>query len=285
MVLDLEPQPSDVGIDEAAVAEVLVAPHPLQQLIARQHGPSVLGELAHQPELGLGQAQLDIVLQHDTLLVTNLDVAELRGSSAGSGYLVELDTTELSPDPRCQFFGNDGLGDVVVGAGLQPDDEVVGVGLGRYDDDRHDALGPHQPAHVEAGHVGKAQVEQHEVRLTLGEGVETGLSIGGFTHFVPLVLQRQTQREADRIVIFYEQQRLHRPLILLQESHTSGLDSSQTQTIMTDVHAASVGYLPPPGASPAARNKWGFRVRMPDRRSPKCSLRCCAHELIGLSAR
>ena len=47
--------------------------------------------------------------------------------------------------------------------------------------------------HVEAGHVGKAQVEQHEVRLTLGEGVETGLSIGGFTHFVPLVLQRQTQ--------------------------------------------------------------------------------------------
>ena len=34
VVLDLHPQPADVGVDEAAVAEVVVAPHPLEQLVA-----------------------------------------------------------------------------------------------------------------------------------------------------------------------------------------------------------------------------------------------------------
>ena len=58
MVLDLHPQAADVGVDEAGVAQVLVAPDPLEQLVARQHGAGVVGELAQQPELGLGQADL-----------------------------------------------------------------------------------------------------------------------------------------------------------------------------------------------------------------------------------
>src|SRR5215204_3029698 len=40
--------------------------------------------------------------------------------------------------------------------------------------------------------------------------------------------------------------------VLLQKSRTSGPRPSQTVTMMTPVHAAPVGYLPPPGASPAA---------------------------------
>ena len=33
---------------------------------------------------------------------------------------------------------------------------------------------PQRPAHVEPGHVGQAQVEQHEVGLALGEGGQPG---------------------------------------------------------------------------------------------------------------
>ena len=57
MILDLDPQSPHVGIDEARVAEVVVAPHPLEQLLAREHGAGVVGELTQQPELGLRQAQ------------------------------------------------------------------------------------------------------------------------------------------------------------------------------------------------------------------------------------
>ena len=69
-------QAADVGVDEAGVAEVLVAPHPFEELVARQHGADVVGELAHQAELGLGQAELLAGLEHDPLLAAKLDVAE-----------------------------------------------------------------------------------------------------------------------------------------------------------------------------------------------------------------
>ena len=57
LVLDLHPQPADVGVDEAGVAEVVVAPHPFEQVVAREHGAGVVGELAQQAELGLGEAE------------------------------------------------------------------------------------------------------------------------------------------------------------------------------------------------------------------------------------
>ena len=79
VVLDLDAQAADVGVDQAAVAEVLVAPHPLEQLIARQHHAGVIGELAQQAELGLGQVQLVARLQGDALLAAQLDVAEPAG--------------------------------------------------------------------------------------------------------------------------------------------------------------------------------------------------------------
>src|SRR5262249_20377777 len=53
LVLDLHPQPADVGVDEAAVAEVVVAPHPLEELVAAQHHAGMVRELAQQQELGL----------------------------------------------------------------------------------------------------------------------------------------------------------------------------------------------------------------------------------------
>ena len=65
-----------MGVDEAGVAEVLVAPDPLEQLVARQHHAGVVGELAQQPELGLGQAQLLAGLVRHALLTAQLDVAE-----------------------------------------------------------------------------------------------------------------------------------------------------------------------------------------------------------------
>ena len=37
VVLDLDPEPADVGVDEPAVAEVVVAPHPLEELVAAEH--------------------------------------------------------------------------------------------------------------------------------------------------------------------------------------------------------------------------------------------------------
>ena len=37
-----------MGVDQARVAQVLVTPHALEQLVARQDGPGVIGELAEE---------------------------------------------------------------------------------------------------------------------------------------------------------------------------------------------------------------------------------------------
>ena len=77
LVLDLHPQPPDVGVDEAAVAEVVVAPDPFEELVAREHHAGVVGELAQQQELRLGERHLLAPLQHHTLLPAQLEIAEV----------------------------------------------------------------------------------------------------------------------------------------------------------------------------------------------------------------
>jgi hypothetical protein len=47
-----------VYVDETAVAEVAVAPHPLEQHLPAEHAPGVLRQLAEQAELGLGEVDL-----------------------------------------------------------------------------------------------------------------------------------------------------------------------------------------------------------------------------------
>ncbi len=79
VILDLHPQAADVGVDKAGVTEVLVAPHPLEQVVARQHRTDVVGELVEQTELGLRQADLVARFEHDPLLTAKLDVAEPLG--------------------------------------------------------------------------------------------------------------------------------------------------------------------------------------------------------------
>ena len=69
-------EPAHVRVDQAAVAQVVVPPHPLQQLVPGEHHVGVVGELAQQEELGLGERQRLARLEHHTLLPAQLQVAE-----------------------------------------------------------------------------------------------------------------------------------------------------------------------------------------------------------------
>ena len=132
-----------------------------------------------------------------------------RLAGAQRRHVVQLHPAQGGADPGGQLLGNDGLGDVVVGTGLEPGDQVVGVGLGGDDDDRHDARGPQVAADLEAAHVGQPQIEQHQVRLPFGERGQPGPAVFGLADLVALVLEGQAQRQPDGIVVFDEQQGMH----------------------------------------------------------------------------
>lgn len=122
---------------------------------------------------------------------------------------MQLHPAQRGADARRQLLGHHRLGDVVVGACLQTGHQVVRVGLRGDDDDRDDARRAQGTTHLEAADVGQAQVEQHQVRLVVGERFETGPSISRLAHLVALVLQRESQGEPDRVVVLDEQQRCH----------------------------------------------------------------------------
>ena len=59
--LDLRSQPPDVDVDEPAVAEVVVAPDPVEELLAAQDLARVGRQLTEQAEFGTGAVDLDPV--------------------------------------------------------------------------------------------------------------------------------------------------------------------------------------------------------------------------------
>ena len=62
--LDLGAQPADVDVDQAPVAEVVIAPDPLEEMLAAQYLARVIGQLAQQAELGPGAVDLLAVAAH-----------------------------------------------------------------------------------------------------------------------------------------------------------------------------------------------------------------------------
>src|ERR1700728_3531811 len=76
--LDLGAQAPDVDVDQPAVAEVVVAPHPVEQLLAREHLVGVGRQLAEESELGPRAVDVDLaaLMSQHALLGDELEVAE-----------------------------------------------------------------------------------------------------------------------------------------------------------------------------------------------------------------
>ena len=78
--------------------------------------------------------------------------------------LAVLVLAQLSADAREQGAEAEGLGDVVVGAGIEAEDGVrLAVGGGQHDDRHRDAAPAHELAELAPVHVGQAEIQQDEV--------------------------------------------------------------------------------------------------------------------------
>ena len=123
--LDLGAQAPDVHIDEATVAEVVVAPHLVEQGLAAEHTTRVLTEFDQESELGLGQVQFDTRTKHLALVGNDLEIAEDELGVTGAH---RTDATQQSADAGGQLFRCEWLGEVVVSSGFESCDDVVRVG-------------------------------------------------------------------------------------------------------------------------------------------------------------
>ena len=112
---------------------------------------------------------------------------------------------ERAPHQREQIVLVEGLGQVVEGAQLHRVDGGAD-GLDRGDQDHLDAVvhGFDALEHFDAVHLGKADVEKHEVHRAGAEPVERLLAVGGLEQVV-LVLQDEPERLADSGIVIHDQ--------------------------------------------------------------------------------
>ena len=116
--------------------------------------------------------------------------------------------------PGQQLGEPERLGDVVVGARVEPHDRVDLVGAGRQHEHRHPAaLVAQAPAHLQPVHAGQAEVEHHQVAGRPGGRLQRSRAVFADLDVVALATQRAGQRLGDRLVVLGKQNASHTGIV------------------------------------------------------------------------
>ena len=100
-------------------------------------------------------------------------------------------------DPRQQLLALEGLDQVVVGAGVEAGDAVLGLGPRGQHQDRHVALLAQAAADLDPVEPGQAEVEHDQVGDESDRHVERLDAVGGGADLVALVAQGTAQDVGD----------------------------------------------------------------------------------------
>ena len=104
--------------------------------------------------------------------------------------------------PRPQFLERERLGQVVVGAGVQPGDPVGHqVSRGQHQDRGVVAACPDHAAHLEPARLGHEDVEHDGIMPEPQQRGQRGGAVARRGYFVAVTVQRMGQRAAYRLVI------------------------------------------------------------------------------------
>src|SRR6185312_3443276 len=174
--LDLLPNPLHVDVEGLRVADVVVPPDPLDQELACEQSSRRPQERLQQLELLRREGHRGATDEHLVAVDVHLDRSADENAVWTSG-LREPRSSEVGADTGDQFADRERLGDVVVGAELEPR-HLVGFGiLGRDDDDRHGRLLPDYPHDVETGELRKHEIKDHELRVRVMEPLDRAAAV------------------------------------------------------------------------------------------------------------
>jgi len=167
-----------------------------EQLAAAHHLAHVAGELFEQVPLG-GRDPHVLAVARDAV-VRDVDGEGRRldhGSGLGDGV------PDRHPQAGEQLVHGERFGQVVVGAGIQRGDLVVGRLPGGQHHHRHARPAAQRVQHVHAVEVGQPQVQHDELDVAAAGGVQRGGAGVGDDDVVPVGAQGDRQRAGERWVV------------------------------------------------------------------------------------
>ena len=157
----LAPQGGDVDVERLGRAVPVLVPHFVHDALARHRAPDFRRQQHEQIELARSQRELARPGPRPAGRDVDLDVT---GRQHLDGRLAPRGAAG-APGPREQFREPERFGDVVVGAGVQPDDDVrFLLARGEHDDRRGRCARSELPAEVDTVGVGEPEVEEHQIR-------------------------------------------------------------------------------------------------------------------------
>ena len=203
-LLELLAQMADVDVDGAGVAVLGVAPDVLEQRLAAQHPAGGAGEGAEDLELDVGELRLLAAQGHHAAAEVDRQVAALDRLLLGR-VADHPRAPQGGLDPAAELAHREGLGDVVVGADLEPGDLVGLAAFRGQHDDRHLAARAQLAADLDPVELGQHQVEDDEVEARLVEALERFAAVVGAGHVVAVLAQRIAEQRLDRLLVVHKE--------------------------------------------------------------------------------
>src|SRR5215470_16455279 len=182
--LELPSEPQDVRVHRSRGGELFVPPDLVEQAVARDGLTPVLQEVREQVEFLAGEGELTAGLEDLAAATVHAHVAK--------GQLVRLLAWTRPPQHRAyagqQLTQRERLGQVIVGAQLQPAHTIDFLPARREHDDGHvDRPSPELPTHVPAAQLGHHDVEDDQIRRRLHDLLQRLLAVEGAGRLVALV--------------------------------------------------------------------------------------------------
>ena len=140
LVLHFHAQAADVHVHDLHIAEVVLAPDPLQDLFTHQRDARVAEEQLHDLEFHLGQLDGLTGFQQHTAVLVQHKVPAGQGAQLLGGVPLFLTLGPVHPTAERLHTGQqlahaEGFGHVIVGTDGQAADLVLLLPLGTQDDD------------------------------------------------------------------------------------------------------------------------------------------------------
>jgi hypothetical protein len=157
-----------VRVDGAFRDVVLEAERLVDDLTAGEHPAGLAGQQLDDAEL-LGR-QADRLAEHPDLEPARVDLQVADPQRRRPPRPGRAGTAQQRPDPGGEFARADRLGQIVVGADVQPQQHVVLGGPRGNQQNGHVRFGPQYPAHVQAVDERHHDVQHQQVR-TAGPGL------------------------------------------------------------------------------------------------------------------
>jgi len=199
---ELAPPLADVDVDDVRRALEVRVPHVVEQLGARHELARAPREVLEHRELARGQLDRRAGARHGVRRRVDDELA---------GRHPRRPPRRPAPDQRAQAREQlaevEGLGEVVVGAGVKAADTVVDVAARGEDEDRHAVAALAQrAADLEPVAAREHQVEHHHVVVPDVRVGDRRLAVGGVVDGVALVAQAAADRAGQLRIVLNEQE-------------------------------------------------------------------------------